>query len=354
MAETVSYASPSGRIAYRDSRDHFENGLLRLLHLDQRAFETWLALADEARAGSGDLLDALGRSYRAMTALAGGEPAFPPSVEEGPGGEPGSLWQPRIAESPAFGVARSVDGRLGWLVRPSAGGWVREREPPAYEEAYFEGDPLRAGGYGDYAAQGDWRLEKARRQVGEIRQAAGLSAGARALDVGSGYGFFRKALDEAGVAHDGLEISAHARATARRLYGFETAAGTLSEHRDEWRDRYDLITLWDMLEHVPSPRDFLGVIATCLRPGGVLAIKTPNLDCPEAEIFGPHYHSLKREHLVYFTAGGLQAAAGEQGLAPVQVSSISHLLLGFVGAAQTAAWASALRGADLVAYFRKR
>jgi 2-polyprenyl-3-methyl-5-hydroxy-6-metoxy-1,4-benzoquinol methylase len=127
----------------------------------------------------------------------------------------------------------------------------------------------------------------------------------------------------------------------------------LADHLGAWRDRYDLITLWDMIEHVAAPGDFLGAVASCLRPGGLLGIKTPNLDCPEAEVFGPHYHSLKREHLVYFTADGLRAAAADQGLDVVEISSISHLLAGFVGASTTADWASSLRGADLLAYFRR-
>ena len=107
------------------------------------------------------------------------------------------------------------------------------------------------------------------------------------------------------------------------------------------------ITLWDMIEHVDAPADLLADVAACLRPGGVVAIKTPNLDCPEAEMFGPHYHSLKREHLVTFGATGLQAAARSVGLVPLHTTSASHLLSGFVGARETAGWAAALRGADL-------
>jgi 2-polyprenyl-3-methyl-5-hydroxy-6-metoxy-1,4-benzoquinol methylase len=263
------------------------------------------------------------------------------------------LWHAAIAESPSHGVARAADQSLGWLVRSQAGRWVREVDPPLYEEAYFEGDPLEAGGYGDYGAQSGWRLEKARRQVDELRALAGLRPQMSALDVGSGYGFFRQALHEAGIVHQGLEISAHARAVARRLYDFDSAAGTLADHLDQWAGRFDLITLWDMIEHVSSPRALLQDVAACLRPGGVVAIKTPNIDCPEAEVFGPHYHSLKREHLVYFGAAGLHAAARGAGLQPMYTASTSHLLVGFVGAEQTARWAAALRGADVIVLLRK-
>ena len=94
-------------------------------------------------------------------------------------------------------------------------------------------------------------------------------------------------------------------------------------------------------------------MASCLKPGGLVAIKTPNLDCPEAEMFGPHYHSLKREHLVYFTPSGLERVARAAGLEMVRVVTTSHLLRGFVGEAACQRWAAQNRGADLTAYLRR-
>jgi 2-polyprenyl-3-methyl-5-hydroxy-6-metoxy-1,4-benzoquinol methylase len=354
MSDDVSFRSPHGRIVYEDSRDHFENGFLRLLQLDVGMLEQWLAAAEDE--SSPDLMKALGAAFARWRPVSGstepphGAESF---VEPGPNGESGSLWHPRIAESPGHGVARAHDGSLAWLVRLEGNTWLREQEPPLYEESYFEGDPREAGGYGDYAAQSGWRLEKAKRQVRELEKVAGLQAGHRALDVGSGYGFFRRALEEAGIAHEGLEISRHARAMARALYGFESAEGDLAEHRSDWGERFDLVSLWDMLEHVADPIATLGDVAACLRPGGIAAIKTPNIDCPEAEVFGAHYHSLKREHLVYFAINGLHRAARAVGLEPFWSSSNSHLLAGFVGAARVSEWGAALRGADLVVYFRK-
>ncbi len=348
MSDRVVFSSPAQRIRYEDSRDHFENGLLRLLGLDRESFERWLA--ESERSSRGDLLEQLADGFRAL------RPALSSSaeseVEPGPQAAPGRLWLGKIAENPDFGVARSLDGAWGWLVRPEGASWRFERTPPAYEESYFEGDAKQAGGYGQYAAQAGWRLEKAARQLREIQSATGLREG-RALDLGSGYGYFRKALADAGFAHEGIEISRHARQIAEHLYGFETLPGTLEDHTSALGARYDLITLWDVIEHVPDPVALLKQLADCLRPGGVLAIKTPNLDCPEADVFGPYYHSLKREHLVYFTPRSLEHAAVVAGLEPVHVTTNSHLLLGFVGATTTSAWEQSGRGADISAYFRR-
>lgn len=355
MSETtapaeVRISSPGGIVVYEDSVDHFENALLRLMNLDRAMFDRWLTLAEEAE---GDVLARLSAAWRELKPLARpeGVPATGASAV-GPHGEVGRLWHAAIAESPAFGVVVDSAGELGWLARWDGRSFVRETEPPVYEEEYFEGDKLQAGGYGAYTEQAGWRLEKAHRQVREMRAATGLESG-RVLDVGCGYGYFRVALADAGYDHDGLEISEFARRVGEESYGFSTFPGILDDHWTEWEARYDAITGFDLIEHVPDGEEFLRKVAHCLRPGGVVGLKTPNVDCPEADVFGPWYHSLKREHLLFFSPASLTAAAAAAGLAPVEVATTSHLLVGFVGRERTAAWEREGRGADIVAWYRK-
>jgi 2-polyprenyl-3-methyl-5-hydroxy-6-metoxy-1,4-benzoquinol methylase len=349
-AMRINLQSPNGTVRYSDSKDHFENGVLRLLRLNASEFDRWLDFAE--READGDLLMRLGRSYARLRPVPVAEHMGSLKLaDHGPLGVRGRVWHPSIAENPSFGVAMSLDGSIGWLLRQEHGHFRREMSPPEYEADYFESDGSSAQGYGAYAAQASWRLEKSRRQVRDIQRLTGLSGGC-ALDVGCGYGYFRRALDEAGFLHEGLEVSNHARAVAERLFGFRTHPGTLAEYAADWHNRYDLITLWDVIEHVAEPSSLLSQVAQCLSAEGIVAIKTPNLDCPEAECFGPYYHSLKREHLLYFTAASLTTAARGAGLTPVHVGSASHLLVGFFGKRTTEQWAKELRGADLIAYFK--
>jgi 2-polyprenyl-3-methyl-5-hydroxy-6-metoxy-1,4-benzoquinol methylase len=185
-----------------------------------------------------------------------------------------------------------------------------------------------------------------------MRAATGLDSG-RVLDIGSGYGYFRVALQEAGYAHEGLEVSAHGRAVARELYGHETHDGFLEDHWQDWEGRFQAVTGFDLIEHVIDPVEFLRQVCHVLAPGGVVGLKTPSVDAPEAAVFGPHYHSLKREHLIVFTPASLEAAAAEAGLEVAKVWTVSHLLRGFVGDDACRAWERARRGADIVAWFRR-
>ena len=347
----VRVASPEGTIVYEDSRDHFENGVLRLLGLSDGEFARWLEAAEAA--GESDLLAALAAGFRTVRP----GPATPDGagrpVDPGPAGEAGRIWHASIAESPGHGFALDLEGTFAWLVRPDGEGFRREVQPPVYEETYFEDAAPGTGGYGSYGDQAPWRMQKARRQVGEIAVESGLTGG-RALDVGCGYGYFRAALAESGFAHEGVEISDHARAAATALFGFETRPGILEDHLDDWQSGFDLLTMWDVIEHVPDTVELLAAARGCLRPGGVMAIKTPSVDCPEAEVFGPHYHSLKREHLILLGPRSIASAAEAAGLDVIAVRTLSHLLSGFVGDEGVREWADTARGADVVAYLGAR
>jgi 2-polyprenyl-3-methyl-5-hydroxy-6-metoxy-1,4-benzoquinol methylase len=345
---SVELCSPGGAILYRDSRDHFENALLRLMNLSSEEFDRWLELAEGSDAT--ELLDRLAAGWMQLRPPPLASVADGP-VGAGPGGLDGRVWHAAIAESPSHGVAVCDEQAHAWLVRWDGEQFVRESEPPTYEEEYFEGDKLRAGGYGDYTAQAGWRLEKSARQVREMRERTGLKGG-RVLDIGSGYGFFRVALRDAGYEHDGLEISEFARAVASDSYGLDTYGGALEQHWQQWESRFDAVSLFDLIEHLDDPVRFLEQVAHVLRAGGVLGVKTPNIDCPEAEVFGPHYHSLKREHLAYFSVRSLTAAAAAAGLEPLHVTTSSHLLVGFVGEQQIGEWEQSDRGADIVAWYR--
>lgn len=347
---TVSFTSSSGRIRYVDSADHFRNGLLRLMNLDQGGFERWLELSDQV--ASEDLISRLRGGWRKLRPAPVTVAPADGTVGPGPRGIHGRIWHAAIAESPAYGVAISDEAAYAWLVRWDGECFVFEQDPPVYEEEYFEGDKLNAGGYGDYTAQAGWRLEKSARQVREMRGATGLEGG-RVLDIGSGYGFFRVALRESGYRDEGLEVSSFARELARSLYGLETHAGTLEEHWREWSDCFDVATMFDLIEHVADPEELMTQVAAIVRPGGFVGIKTPNIDCPEAEVFGPDYHSLKREHLGFFSPASLSAVALRAGLEPVSVRTASHLLVGFVGQEQTNAWEQELRGADIEAWYQR-
>ena len=118
-------------------------------------------------------------------------------------------------------------------------------------------------------------MEKSTRQVRQIKGIAdylGRPTGENThlLDVGSGYGYFRKAAAEMGWTHEGVDISRHAANTASVQFGFTTFVGTLEDFKKQATKQYDIITLFDTLEHAEDPQSFLKCVASSLSEGGML------------------------------------------------------------------------------------
>jgi SAM-dependent methyltransferase len=95
----------------------------------------------------------------------------------------------------------------------------------------------------------------------------------RYLDVGAGMGASVLAARERGWRPEGVEINVEARghALARGVSLVASVDGARG-------DRFDLVSLWESLEHMNDPAALLSVLATRLAPGGLVALTIPNLD----------------------------------------------------------------------------
>ena len=100
----------------------------------------------------------------------------------------------------------------------------------------------------------------------------------RLLDVGAGIGtFLSLARAQFGWDVVGTEVSASAIGIARDRYGIELMPGRIEDLALS-AGAFDLITLWHVLEHVPSPAQTLALCRTLLAPDGLLAVAVPNDD----------------------------------------------------------------------------
>ena len=96
--------------------------------------------------------------------------------------------------------------------------------------------------------------------------------------------------------------------------------------RGRWRRRhfeaqsFDVVTLWDVFEHVLDPKATLTEIARILKPNGLVVIHTPNPTSLEARLMGANWVGWERPrhlHSVYadrvtclFARGGFCMAGG--------------------------------------------
>lgn len=78
---------------------------------------------------------------------------------------------------------------------------------------------------------------------------------------------------------------------------------------------FDLVTGWHVLEHVRDARGTLSEWSRVLRPGGILAVETPNANCWKARWLGPRYRKFwPAEHYYAFTPGSLNSLIESSGM----------------------------------------
>jgi SAM-dependent methyltransferase len=343
-------------LLFSDTIDHWDNAVRRLLNFDEARGQGWAE----------SVLSAAPRPFpecnpeEKIAALTSGTQAFygtKKSHEAWSGEDYASVdvfglkadrrWVRGVGEEMGVEVIGPASIEHGILVDRAT---HRRLEPPVYEEQYFEGK-THGLGYGNYLAQTDWRMEKSRRYVRRVAAIAQFigrptGAGTRLLDVGSGYGFFRAAAAEQGWVHEGEDVSAFAAKAGQEIFGFPTFVGTLEEFAAQTNATFDVVTLFDTIEHIAEPEAFMRVVVGLLAPGGLCVLRTPNLAALELEVFGRYQHSLKLEHLQYFSPASICHLSERVGLVPEFTTTESHLLEGFLGS-HLATVRQRLRGSDL-------
>jgi SAM-dependent methyltransferase len=121
-------------------------------------------------------------------------------------------------------------------------------------------------------------LRNARQKLARLRAAGALTPGIRVLDVGASSGAWLEVAADAGMRATGVELG-EATAKSARARGLDVRTGTLEQALPGLGgERFDLITFWDVLEHLRDPRHELDLAQRLLAPGGRVAATFPNVE----------------------------------------------------------------------------
>lgn len=127
--------------------------------------------------------------------------------------------------------------------------------------------------------------------------------GKKLLDYGSGTGDFLKAANNASWDGEGIEVNELARSAVsnKGLKIFKAPA-------EMGRQRYDVITLWHVLEHLDDPGEMAKWLSQHLSERGVLIVAVPNFKSWDAKFYRHHWAAYDvPRHLWHFSRESIDA-----------------------------------------------
>ncbi len=215
-----------------------------------------------------------------------------------------------------------------WVLRCPICGWERSEPFPTsdrlrhvYGATYF----ASSNGIGEYTGYTHPSWEHAWHQTWQVwlrRLHRWRSPPGRLLEIGCATGSFLEAAQRAGWTVHGIEFSPWAAAQAReRLPDVPVEEGDavrcLQHHP---AGAWDVVVAWDTIEHLHDPMAFLQAVARVLKPGGILALTTPDRDHWIARLLGRRWISYQKypEHLHFFGHGHMRQMVTRHGMEMIE------------------------------------
>ncbi len=121
------------------------------------------------------------------------------------------------------------------------------------------------------------------------------------LELGSYYGAFGSQIKDKVNSYIGVELSSHACNYAKDNFNLNIENSNIYDFFEKNEKKYDIIFMFDVLEHLDDPDSILNKCSNNLKENGLLIFSTMNMDSLMAKISGKHYPWIIPMHKFYFT-----------------------------------------------------
>lgn len=141
------------------------------------------------------------------------------------------------------------------------------------------------------------------------------------LDLGCSSGAFFQSLGNNGWSFYGIEMSPESAKKAQEKTGAKVFVGNILDAQFP-AESFDVITCFDVLEHLYEPTKIMAKVAEWLKPGGIFYVLVPNIDSAEGRVFGSYWHGLELpRHLFHYCPASLKFLAESVELKAVSIET---------------------------------
>jgi SAM-dependent methyltransferase len=177
-----------------------------------------------------------------------------------------------------------------------------------YGRRYFHGQE-----YTDYTADRAELEKNFARRMNVLNRFLDPARHTRLFELGCAYGFFLNAVRDRFATVEGIDVSEDAVRFAREQLGLSVVHGDLLSVRGGDR-QYDLVCLWDTIEHLKRPDLYVEALSRRVPPGGLLALTTGDIGSVNARLKRARWRMIHPPtHVHYFTRGSIRRLLGRFG-----------------------------------------
>lgn len=185
-----------------------------------------------------------------------------------------------------------------------------------YNERYFDSEESRDKtciGYWAYIDERPLLLEYFDRKLDLVEK---YTKKRKILDVGCGHGFCLEAAKKRGFNAVGIDVSGYAVEYAKE-HGCKAFLTDI--YKAGFKDTsFDVITIFQLIEHVPNPVKFMKEVKRILKPGGHVILTTPNHGGYLKKLMGKNWFSYRhQEHLFFFSPKSIDFLLEKAGFASI-------------------------------------
>jgi SAM-dependent methyltransferase len=188
---------------------------------------------------------------------------------------------------------------------------------------FFKSSVENVYGYYDFMSERFYKQISFASIIACIKELAELGQSPSLLDVGCGLGHLLDVAYDEGFDVEGVEFNPYAVEQTRKKYNFPIYLGDIAGYSGR---QFDVITMFDVVEHLQNPFEAMRKVVTFMKPKGMLVLTTMDCDSVVSRILGTRLEDFRRirEHLFFFTRRSMERVLRQNGLEIVRIGSYGH------------------------------